>query len=349
MNKQKIDLMSFNPDNIKPSGFIDERHTELIKDQLKTLHRYAYELIKISRESPDLPQVFITTISNFENALIYHIESVEEVLNMSPEDIARQKGKVKNEIDKFYNSSLGLTIGGSQNGPSVLEIYCSVSAYASKSHLDLSIKREEFKVNTLLTQGNDILNKLQNDSESANAILGELQKKASQETVSDYAKVFKSSADIHRNHSRYWLIAGIMMSVIFIVYVFTDAVYRFFPTEIIDPNTNELIRYDLTNLASKILVIAILVFFVSFSFKQYNVNRHLQTLNRHRQHALNSYILFSQSISGDDISSRNALMIHVARAIYEHNQSTGFLSEKGQQLNSGILELTKIIGDSKPT
>ena len=37
-------------------------------------------------------------------------------------------------------------------------------------------------------------------------------------------------------------------------------------------------------------------------------------------------------------------MIQVAKAIYEHTQSTGYLNEKGSNVNSGIIELTKIIG-----
>jgi hypothetical protein len=115
-------------------------------------------------------------------------------------------------------------------------------------------------------------------------------------------------------------------------------------TEIFN-EAGKFIRYDFTALVTKILIIAVIIFLMSFSFKQYSVNRHLQTLNTQRQKALNSYKLFTESISKDDTNSHNALMIQVAKAIYEP-QSTGFLNEKGQQINSGIVELTKIIGQN---
>ena len=98
-------------------------------------------------------------------------------------------------------------------------------------------------------------------------------------------------------------------------------------------------------MVTKVLVIAVVIFLMSFSFKQYSINKHLQTLNTQRQKALNSYKLFTTSISKDDTNSHNALMIQVAKAIYEP-QSTGFLNEKGQQVNSGLVEITKLIGQN---
>ncbi len=348
MNKEKIDLLKFDPSNIRPSGFVEENVSIRIKNQIGILHSYALELIKISNDSKELPQVFISNISNFTDRLGILIERIEEVLNGPPETIVQKKEQVINDLDRLYEESMRLSAGNSKTAPSMLETYCLTLAYTSRNHFDLSFEKARSNVTSLINHAENALNVLQNTSDSANTILGELQKKVAQNTVSDYAQVFENSADSHRRHSKYWLVAGGAISFIFIGYIITDAKYRFFPTEILDSQTNELLRYDLTNLATKIFLIAMLVFFISFSFKQYNVNRHLQTLNRHRQHALNSYILFSQSISGDDVSSRNSLMIHVAKAIYEHNQSTGYLSEKTQQINSGILELTKIIGESKP-
>lgn len=161
--------------------------------------------------------------------------------------------------------------------------------------------------------------------------------------MSDYAIVFKNEADKHDKLAEKWLQRGIYLSIFFVILIIAVATLKILPTEYYT-ESGTFLRYNFSNLITKAIAIAVIIFLMSFSFKQYSINKHLQTLNTHRQNALNSYQLFTKSIVGDDTNSRNALMIQVAKAIYEHSQSTGFLNEKGQSVNSGIVELTKIIG-----
>ena len=53
-----------------------------------------------------------------------------------------------------------------------------------------------------------------------------------------------------------------------------------------------------------------------------------------------------ESINKEDYESRNSLMLQLAKAIYEQT-STGYINDKNQGVNSGIIEITKMIGANK--
>ena len=56
--------------------------------------------------------------------------------------------------------------------------------------------------------------------------------------------------------------------------------------------------------------------------------------------------LFLESINKEDINTRNTLMLHLAKAIFEQT-NTGFISDKNDAINAGIIEITKMIGSTK--
>jgi hypothetical protein len=264
----------------------------------------------------------------------------------TPQEIANTKTALHNEIITYYENAFSLKLN---KEISLLQLYSISKSFDTEQN-----NKAEEKLNNIIDRANSNLANIENrvaeadeSKKKINLILKEFEKKASEQTVSDYAVVFGKEAENYKKFARYWLGTGIAISLVFVVFMILAAVYKFLPTEIFS-ETGDFLRYDFTNLVSKVIIIAVIVFVMSFAFKQYSVNRHLQTLSQHRQNALNSYKLLTASIVGDDIGSRNALMVQVAKAIYEHSQSTGFLgSEKGQNVNSGIVELTKIIGENR--
>ena len=94
------------------------------------------------------------------------------------------------------------------------------------------------------------------------------------------------------------------------------------------------------------MIFAVQIFVISFSFRQYSINKHLSTINKHRQNGLNSFKLFVESINKEDYESRNSLMLQLAKAIYKKT-TTGYINDKNQGVNSGIIEITKMIGANK--
>ena len=130
-----------------------------------------------------------------------------------------------------------------------------------------------------------------------------------------------------------WLMVAVMLSALLVCAIF-------------DQRLNTLLPIDKNNLIAtiftRVLAITIWLYLITFSFKQFSINKHLATINRHRSNALNSYKLFMNTISESDTNAHNTLMLTVAKAIYDQG-STGYLPGKSQE-NSSILELTKIIG-----
>jgi len=342
MAEQKVnDIREIDINSIEPTGFIDKNRLKTALNQLSELKRLVDEMLYI-RDKFQLPSHLVGKINSFNSALINFVNQIEENEAGSPDTIARKKDQYLTTINNYYNQCFNIEQQNNTN--KLIEYYSIVKSF---SFNDDKIKEEIESVKDnfadSIKESQEIIKTLKNDSAESETILNELKKKISNQTVSDYAIVFQKEAEKYKTQAYKWLKTGVIMIIVFIVLLMLTAYYNLLPTEIFDKE-GIFVRYNFSNLVIKILIIAVLVFIISFSFKQYSISRHLQTLNTHRQNALNSYQLFTKSIVGDDTNSRNALMIQVAKAIYEHTQSTGFLNEKGQSVNSGIVELTKIIG-----
>lgn len=191
-------------------------------------------------------------------------------------------------------------------------------------------------------------------------IEAEARRLAADRTFEEYAKIFKSEAvdfssfgfdgkdkidpvskkskpfykrQFNLGSAQIWLMVAVMLSALLVCAIF-------------DQRLNTLLPIDKNNLIAtiftRVLAITIWLYLITFSFKQFSINKHLATINRHRSNALNSYKLFMNTISESDTNAHNTLMLTVAKAIYDQG-STGYLPGKSQE-NSSILELTKIIG-----
>jgi hypothetical protein len=186
--------------------------------------------------------------------------------------------------------------------------------------------------------------------EEANKILEELRTEASKKVVYQYSNIFLEEASKHSKYdaekkgfAKYgnaekWLISGIC--VIIFTIIFIPLMSYFFPIVKDD-------KIDFSVLITKVSLLSILVFFISFSFKQYSINKHLYTLNKHRENVLNSYQLFLSTVGEESTDIRNVLMMEVAKAIYEHGK-TGFVTDKdGDSSSPSIVEISKFLTKDK--
>ncbi|MBN2880903.1 hypothetical protein JXM83_02515 [Candidatus Woesearchaeota archaeon] len=314
-----------NFDKIVPAGFVDGLKVKNAISKLKYLYvTYIKEMLEIN-DKVVLPPEIKDRVEWYADIISSFLRQIEREENGDETQITSIKLKLLNEIQEFYDSCYNIQDIKSNQ----MIVYYSIVKSLAKTDF---LKLNEANVNII-----------QENREKSEQILQELQKKVSEQSVSDYAGVFEVEAKNHKTHAWIWLGSGIILTILFVFSLYMNSIKNFFQTEVYN-SKQEFLHYSYSNILAEILIIAILIFLISFSFKQFNINRHLFTLNKHRQNALNSYKLFANSIVGDDISSRNALMIQVAKAIYENSQSTGFLNEKGHNINSGIVEITKMIG-----
>jgi hypothetical protein len=195
-------------------------------------------------------------------------------------------------------------------------------------------------------------NELKDKIDVASILNQELREKAAKAIVSSYADIFSSQEKENKKSAITWLsISCTLASIIIIILFLSISGDWFHITSIknIEEGNRTITQevYNYPNLITKIFIISVSLYLISFSFKQYSINKHLQTLNNHRKNALNSYELFTNTIGKDDTSSRNALMLQVAKSIYE-NSNTGFLSVKQSDTGTNALtEITKFVSESK--
>jgi len=189
-----------------------------------------------------------------------------------------------------------------------------------------------------------IIEDIRTNQQTAKTLVKGIQNSAKEDVTSDYATIFKKVWEKHRGYSIAWLVIGIVAAIIFICTLSFGA-FNKLETENISA-TGVFESYNIGNIMARVLILAIQVFFISFSFKQYTVNRHLQNVNRHRANAFESYQLFDNILPKDDEIHRNELMLQLAKAIYEQG-STGYLSEKGSNFNLSLTEITKMLGKTQ--
>lgn len=340
-NSEVTDLRQYNLSLIKPIGFIDQNKLKSALDQLSEIRSIVIEMLEIN-EKLKLPPPITGKITSFNNAILNFYKQIEKTETGGPDQIARTKDQYLTQINQYYSQCFNIE---KQNNTNRLIEYYSIVKSFNQNNEEVTEEIDRIKNDFLekIKESQEVIDNLKNNSSESESILNELKKKISSQTVSDYAIVFENEASKYKKLSENWIKTGIILSIVFVVLIIVVASFQILPSETYSAE-GDFLRYNFSNLLTKLIVIAVLIFLMSFSFKQYSINKHLQTLNTHRQNALNSYQLFTKSIVGDDTNSRNALMIQVAKAIYEHTQSTGFLNEKGQNVNSGIVELTKIIG-----
>lgn len=204
----------------------------------------------------------------------------------------------------------------------------------------------EFKrlMEEALPNTDTIIKNIKANQQTVNTLTSSVQNKAKKHITSDYSGVFQEVCNKHKGYSSWWLFIGIVSVVVFICTLSFGA-FDGLETENLSA-TGEFESYNIGNIMARLLILAIQVFFISFSFKQYTVNRHLQNVNRHRANAFESYQLFDNILPKDDEIHRNELMLQLSKAIYEQG-STGYLSEKGANFNLSLTEITKMLGKTQ--
>jgi hypothetical protein len=231
----------------------------------------------------------------------------------------------------------------------------------------LAIKNLSLKNNDKEFQ--DLRDELKNNVLESIALLDGVKEKVKENIVTEYAEIFQKQADKHSSFNisfskdkkfkfgaaQTWMLVSLTFIVIIISALLTFK--KNFPlskkvitSTTLDLKTNKKVDLfeevlDYEHLATRVLIISICLFILVISVRQFTINKHLSILNKHRQNSLQSYKLFELSMSKDS-SSKDALLLEVAKAIYDTG-STGYLVGKDTSPTSSIIELTRIMNGNK--
>mgnify|MGYP003751844133 CR=1 FL=1 len=317
---------------IEISNFVDKQKWNQSIQKLSDLKFFIDEMLRIIYSNNQIPKILVDNTNAYAKNFLSLVVGLSEDIKGQAYEVANKKEQAVKKIDDWYLSC----IERSNDNPQSIGFY---DTFNTLKNLDKGNYEDE------LIEIETIKKRILSEKESIDNILRELQKKTSNETMSDYAQIFKTESNEHDSNSRKWLVFGISLIVLFlVVLLFTDFYNKFNTEEIL--SDGKTIKYNVSNLLIKLLIFAVQIFLISFSFKQYSINKHLKTINKHRQNGLNSFKLFVESINKEDYETRNSLMLQLAKAIYEQT-STGYISDKNQGINSGIVEITKMIGANK--
>lgn len=318
---------------------LGQYHFGDILPELIGFKKFLDEMIALESLAEDITPVIPGQIHSFINHWVQFCTRIQGYnLAQDAQSNFAQRNAIINELRTWWNNA----ITGSQNN-NFFHVYHILRTF-SKS--DPEKERKEYL---------KLLGELQSTKGGFDNLVNELKQKASEHTVSSYAQIFAEQSSqhskftfsklfpfIHIGKAQLWLIAAVVSAFILTVVLYN--INSQLPTETIltnDKTGEKIIHYETGNIIARILIISLIIFTVSFAFKQYNVNMHLHTMNKHRQNALNSFQLFLESIK-DDANTRNALMLHLSKAIYEQGR-TGYLNDKSNTSSSGpsVIEMTK--------
>ena len=192
---------------------------------------------------------------------------------------------------------------------------------------------------------------LQNSQKDVDTVLNLLREKASSKTAEDYAVIFQNESLRHSNFSiqslkkiklgaaEVWLTFAIVMVGIF--FYGSLHIKDYIPLE--DKTNATVIAFQMI---TRVLIISFMIFLITFCFKQFSIQKHLSSVNTHRQNTLNSFKLLFESIDKEDVATRNTLMMTVAKAIYDYGDS-GYINNKDGDNSSSFVEMTKYVTQAK--
>ncbi len=234
-----------------------------------------------------------------------------------------------------------------------LNLLTSLSLVKSLSSNEFDSKKTKEIIENEFMKFKGEYEKINAYTEQAKSLLDTIQDKSANLLATDYSNIFQIESTNFDKAATKWLYSGILAIIGFITTLFIFILFKPLPSEIIRPVYNSLgqlsdekIIYLYSNIFLKIVIFSFELYMVSFFFKQYLINKHQQVINKHRKNSLDSFELFSKSLKGDDQTSKNSLMIQVAKAIYD-NPNTGFISDKGGATGPSFVELTKFVDSSK--
>ncbi len=91
----------------------------------------------------------------------------------------------------------------------------------------------------------------------------------------------------------------------------------------------------------KIVIITGLFYLIALFARNYRASKHNEILNKHRQNALKTFLIFTTSVQSNDLQTKNAILLKATEVIF-NNQPTGFMPDTGDgDMSPKIIEIFK--------
>ena len=151
-----------------------------------------------------------------------------------------------------------------------------------------------------------------------------MQNQLAETSVSQYKEIFAEQADKHHKSAQRWFGATIGFTLVF------GGIFWWLLKDL-EPAGSDL-SLVLQNLFTKGFFLSLIYLLLNRCIKNYTAEKHLETVNRHRQNALDTFDAFVAASEGDR-ETRDAVLLAATNCIFDANQS-GYLSVKTSRSES---------------
>ena len=328
----KLDLNNLQPPNILTDS--DKDNFNSVKLKLEDILKLLKKLAPIA----SLQQVPSSIRLSFKGIADEFLQCYNEISQHSingetstvTEQLKQKLKRVESYCFTFYNVN---TV------PNALFTISSLLFYSKDFDEDIK--------SNLSTLKSDLITQVA----AAKALKDELSEKASIVTISNYAETFAQQETSNNTNAFNWALCGCTILIFFITGLVCSIHCNWFPNTIILTSksgniisTQEIFNYPI--LITKAFIISMFVYIITFCFKQYNINKHLEVIHQHKKNSLNSYKLFEASLQNVDDTIKNTLLQEVAKAIYSLPNSGFIANAKESSKESNFFDITKVVKES---
>ena len=332
-----------NLENLKRSGLSDKKLSfEDVYPDLEVAYEMLNEILASPRDA--LVSLSSRDVKHLQNHVLQSYEMNRKILDFGTgtenENIREQHSALLQEIHQF---SEGVKY-------SLLQVAAYLSSRTVeqlKDEFKSAFADAEERVNTAISSGTEKFEKLgeeaQENEEKRQEKFTQLERDVEdlirKKSISSYEKIFADQTEEHRKGARNWLIITSLLTVGFSV------IFWWFIKDLAPAGSQ--LTVILQNLVAKGFFLSLIYLLLSRSIKNYTAEKHLQTVNRHRQNALATFEEFEKA-AGKNQETRDAVLLACTDAIFDANQS-GYLSTKTSRSESAApIQMVKGFVPTKP-
>lgn len=169
------------------------------------------------------------------------------------------------------------------------------------------------------------INKIKRNAKESENIIKSMQTAAKTKGVGKFADIFMDQAKKNKKSAYAWLAVSVVS--ILSVGLFVSILFNGVST------TDMLETGNLHSLLSRVIVLSLLTYLVYNLFRNYNVNMHQHTLNKHRENSLRTFETFVESTENEKM--KDAILLQATKTIFEAGD-TGYILNKG---NKSLIEM----------
>ncbi len=316
-NLDETDLDNLKRMDLSGAGF----SFEPVHQNLLIAHGMLQEVLTSPREwLINLPKERVQSIGNHLQQLYEKLQAIAD-FEISGENPTETYTDLLQDISLFCSSvkgSLSQTIAYLK----------SKQVEEFESHINTTVTNAVENLNTEINRTREINDKataeLAETQSEVSRLKLELENQLRKKSISDHEKIFADQADKHQTGAWIWLGVTVILTLGF-GYIFWELLKHLEPT-------GSQLPHILQNLFTKGFFLSLIFLLLNRSIKNYTAEKHLETINRHRQNALATFKAFAEA-AGENQETRDAVLLASTEAIFDANQS-GYLSVKTSRPDS---------------